>query len=145
MIKLRLVPIVAGFTALVSLTPISSVQAASAARPVPAVNTASVNIIRMPHTVEVVACGQTPTTGWTNPRLSRVVNVVAPADGVYEFTYLITPPPAGSVTGQMVTPHEVKLVWRNYPEKTLKGVKITGANGSVVGMLGIPKVKCTVK
>jgi hypothetical protein len=83
----------------------------------------------------VVAIGEVPTSGWTNPVLTAVIYVVPPKDGIQDFTFFVDPP-AGRVI-QMPMPiaaeASAKADVANYWGKglPLKGVRIHSESNDI--------------
>src|SRR5438093_1292068 len=61
-------------------------------KPVMKVNAASVMAMSTPRGLRICATGLVPTGGWTKPALDAVHYIVPPADGIYEFNFVATPP-----------------------------------------------------
>lgn len=76
----------------------------------------------------VIATGQVPTRGWDNPVLVAHVYIQPPADGIYDYTFLATPP-SGPVQ-QVLSRIEVKETVAG-PEG-FQGVRIHSATDSLV-------------
>jgi hypothetical protein len=116
------------------------------AKPAPApqklvirVRGASVMVIKTPHSVKICARASVPTSGWTNPQLRPVIYVQAPPNGIYDFDFVATPP--SGIAAQVITPIQAVRIWTPYPAG-LHGVRVKGANGSVVGMLNHEPAVC---
>jgi hypothetical protein len=109
-------------------------------KPVMRVASASVWVIRLPHTVRVCAKGLVNSGGWTNPQLVPVVYIQAPPNGIYDFTFTAIPP-AGPATQPINVPIKAKKDWHPYPA-TLAGVRIRGATNSVVAHLNHGPSSC---
>lgn len=121
-------------------------SAAVNAKPAPApqklvirVRGASVMVIRTPHSVQICARASVPTAGWTNPQLRPVIYVHAPPNGIWDFDFVATPPTG--IVPQVITPIKAARTWTPYPAQ-LKGVRVNGANGSVVAMLNHGPAVC---
>lgn len=102
-------------------------------QPVSKVRAASIMVVKTPHALRICATGTVPTTGWTKPSLDPVVYIHPPVDGIYDVTFNATPP--SGISGQMMSQVRALKMWPN-PPKGLKGVRVKGANNSVVAKIG---------
>lgn len=75
-----------------------------------------------PPQLQIVARGTVPTEDWTNPQLVPVVYVQAPPDGIYDFTFIATPPEG--IAAQIVTPIAARYIM--FPVDGVKGVRVNG-------------------
>lgn len=122
-------------TLAVALLISTSNLAAERAKKVSSVSSVSVTILKTaPRWLEIKASGTVPTGGWTSGSLSLIPTTVPPADGIYAFDFIATPP-SGTVT-QVVTPISVDPphVWKGYPAG-LKGVKVVSASNCMIALL----------
>ena len=77
------------------------------------------------------AHGQVLTTGYTHPKLEPHVYFIPPADGIYEFDFVITPPTG--IVGDVVLPKVAFYEWEK--PQGFKGAKVYGENNNVVTRL----------
>jgi hypothetical protein len=75
----------------------------------------------------ILAIGTAPTPGWTKPELSPWVYITPPQDGIYDFSFIATPP-SGIVT-QVIVPIVGVGVFPNLPS-WVKGVRIHASTNS---------------
>jgi hypothetical protein len=98
------------------------------------VTSVKIDIPRGPLQLIKIMCecdGTTP--GWTNIHLSPFVYVKPPADGIYEFDLVGTPPTG--IVNELITHYIAEVyVWKNYP-KDLKGIKVYAAQNSMIKTL----------
>jgi hypothetical protein len=80
----------------------------------------------------VTAEGEVPTGGWTSPVLKRRVHVTPPADSIWEYDFVATPP-SGMAT-QVMTPISAEDTWPDYPAQQIVGVRIYGEGGGIKEM-----------
>jgi hypothetical protein len=88
-----------------------------------------------PPQLKIEAEGKTNTGGWTNPRLVEHVYIVPPADGMWEYDFVATPP-SGAAT-QVITPISAHAVRRDIP-KGMKGVRVHASKNSKEAKLEQP-------
>jgi len=73
------------------------------------------------------ADGTVPTGGYTDARIEPRIYVMPPTDGIQEFDFTVTPPPAGAMVTEVVT-----LVSATYdfakPPAWVKGVRLSVAD-----------------
>lgn len=74
-----------------------------------------------PPALVVCAIGAVSSSGWKNPALSPWVYIVPPADGIYDFDFVATPP--DGISFPVITPIAVADVFLD-PPRGLKGVRI---------------------
>jgi hypothetical protein len=77
--------------------------------------------------------GAAPAAGYTRAAFLPRVNMVSPADGVYEVDVVAERPAAPGAAAP--TPITVKGAWAHYPADKLKGVKFISKTNSLVAML----------
>jgi hypothetical protein len=70
----------------------------------------------------VVANGEVPTGGWSGETLNRRTYVSAPADSIWEYDFMATPP-SGMAT-QVITPVTAQDTWA-YPQ-SIVGIRVYG-------------------
>ncbi len=75
----------------------------------------------------IAAIGLTPTTGWTHGRLSPVVYVKPPADGVWDFDFLADAPTG--IVAEVMTP--ISAGWLGFAPDWCKGVRVRAADNQV--------------
>jgi len=85
-----------------------------------------------PPQLSISAKGETRTGGWTNPELVEIIYVTPPADGIYEYEFVATPPDGPSTTA--LTPIEAETVRHSIP-KELKGVRVKAETNSKEALL----------
>jgi hypothetical protein len=84
---------------------------------------------KTPPQLHVTANGEVPTGGWTGPALNRRTYVAAPADSIWEYDFVATPP-TGMAT-QMITPITAEDMWAHFPAQSIVGVRVYGAGSGV--------------
>jgi len=77
-----------------------------------------------PPNLIVTAHGQVPTGGWSNVQLIRRIYQTEPADGIWEYDLLATPP--GGPATQVITDVKAKDIWEKVDVKKLKGLRVYG-------------------
>ncbi|UOQ50822.1 hypothetical protein [Hymenobacter cellulosivorans] len=77
---------------------------------------------KLPPILVIQATGTVPTLGYTNVHLEPYIYITPPADGFYEFTFRATAPDGPA--GEVVTTVEATFPWEDYPQATLRGVRI---------------------
>ncbi|ARO87885.1 hypothetical protein EBAPG3_008955 [Nitrosospira lacus] len=85
-----------------------------------------------PPKLQITSAGNVPTGGWSNPRLSPLVNIQAPPDGIYDFDFAADPP--ASPATQVISPIHAVYVWDSFPAG-VKGVRVNAAQNSVTAWL----------
>ncbi|HYR23046.1 MAG TPA: hypothetical protein VEP30_09020 [Chthoniobacterales bacterium] len=80
-----------------------------------------------PPQLKIEAEGKTNTGGWTNPRLVERVYIVPPADGMWEYDFVATPP--SGISTQVITPISAHTVRRDIPPG-MKGVRVHASKNS---------------
>src|SRR5687768_308914 len=58
----------------------------------------------VPPWVTIYAQGKSPTTGWSNGQLIKLVHVAPPGDGVQDYDFMAQSPAAGTTTLPVLTP-----------------------------------------
>lgn len=81
----------------------------------------------------ISSVGNTRTGGWSNGRLEPYVYIVPPADGIYEFTFMATPP-SGLATNAITPILAEPFFWDDFP-KDLKGVKVYSETNHVIAKI----------
>lgn len=94
---------------------------------------------KSPAQLVVQANGEVPTAGWTAATLNRRTYVAAPADGIWEYDFVASPP--AGMAAQMITPISAENTWADYPA-TVVGVRVYG-EGS--GIKEISLTRCTTQ
>ena len=95
--------------------------------------TVELSIIRtLPPQLAIAAHGTARTPGYTDPALVGVGSKQAPPDGIYEYSFVATPP--DGIVIQVLVPIEAGTELRPLPPE-LKGVRVRSATNSVVQML----------
>ncbi len=74
-----------------------------------------------PPEYHIEAQGKTKSAGWSDARLSAVVYVQDPPDGLYDFNFIAEPPSGESA--QELTPVSVHAVLGKMP-KSFRGVRV---------------------
>lgn len=85
-----------------------------------------------PPTLRIVATGMVNTGGWSDPQLVPYIYVSPPADGIYDFDFIASPP--SGIAIQVILPITATYHWRGFPQE-LKGVRIHACSGSLEDML----------
>jgi hypothetical protein len=85
-------------------------------------------IHKTPVQLHVTANGEVPTGGWTGAALRRRTYVAAPADSIWEYDFVATPP-AGMAT-QVITPITAEDTWADYPQSII-GVRVYGVGSGI--------------
>ncbi len=86
-------------------------------------------ITKSPAQLRVTANGEVPTGGWSGAALNRRTYVAAPADSIWEYDFVATPP-AGMAT-QVITAISAEDTWADYPAQSLVGVRVYGEGSGV--------------
>ena len=106
-----------------------------------------------PPNLQILCMGRVTTSGWSNPRLEPFIYVTPPKDGIQEFDAVATPPDAGTVVLNVLTPVtaettipgiDIANFWG--PGWPLKGIRChTTSNSKTVGLgeavPGMPKMR----
>lgn len=96
------------------------------------VDDVTVNVLfSLPARLQITARGTVGTPNWTNPQLAQREYVAPPADGIYEFDFIATPP-AGNVN-QIVMP--ISAVGGMTMPDDLKGIRVIAARNSKEALL----------
>ena len=90
---------------------------------VPTIVSITCTVRKSPPQLVVTANGEVPTGGWTGASLNRRTYVAAPADGIWEYDFVATPP-SGMAT-QVITPISGSNTWADYPASVV-GVRVYG-------------------
>jgi hypothetical protein len=95
----------------------------------------SVAILKtFPATLQVSAYGQTRTGGYTHVRLEPRVYVAPPADGIYEFDFVATPPSGIATT--VITP--VTATCAHPAHAGIKGVRVYAETNQIEKLITQP-------
>lgn len=86
-----------------------------------------------PPQYQIEAKGEVRTGGWSNPKLTAVVYVHPPADGIYEYTFTATPP-SGMAT-QAITPISATEPLTSTPAG-FRGVRVRAETNSKEAIIG---------
>lgn len=86
-----------------------------------------------PPQLSITVFGSAPTTGWTNSHLIPYVYIMPPADGIYDFDFVGTPP--SGPAGEMISPAVANYIWPEFP-RGLKGVRVHASMNAEEEMLG---------
>jgi hypothetical protein len=101
------------------------------------VNSVTITYIKKdPPQYRIDAQGKTSTPGWSGPRLSAVVYVQAPLDGIYDFNFVAEPPSGASA--QVLTPISTQCVLEKMP-KGFCGVRVHATSNTKEAVLDGPK------
>lgn len=95
---------------------------------VPTVVSVICMIHKSPSQLRVTANGEVPTGGWTGPALRRRTYVAAPADSIWEYDFVATPP-AGMAT-QVITPMTAEDTWADYSQSII-GIRVYGEGSGI--------------
>jgi hypothetical protein len=96
---------------------------------VPTVVSVTCMIDKSPPQLHMTANGEVPTGGWTGAALRRRTYVAAPADSIWEYDFVATPP-AGMAT-QVMTPISAEDMWADYPVQSLLGIRVYGEGSGI--------------
>lgn len=94
---------------------------------------------KSPSQLKVTANGEVPTGGWTGAALNRRTYVAAPADSIWEYDFVATPP--SGMAAQAITPITAEDTWVDYPASVV-GVRVFG---DAVGVKEIRLTQCTTQ
>jgi DUF1365 family protein len=86
-----------------------------------------------PPVLVVRAGGETNTSGWTDARLSRVVYVSPPEDGIQDYEFEATPPSQGGL--DVLTPVEAEDRWPDFDD-WVKGARVSASTNSIEEKIG---------
>ena len=89
-------------------------------------------IKKNPAQYRVDARGKTKTAGWSGPRLSAVVYVQVPPDGIYDFNFVAEPPSGASP--QVLAPISTQCVLEKMP-KGFCGVRMHATSNTKEAVL----------
>jgi hypothetical protein len=81
-----------------------------------------------PPVLAISALGQVSSSGWTNPQLSPWIYITPPADGIYDFDFIATPPTEISLPAFF--PIAAVATWPD-PPTGLKGVRIHATSNAM--------------
>lgn len=95
----------------------------------------SIQKINPPNLV-VRADGKSNSTGWSDQQLLPYVYISPPADGIYEFDLVGTPPGPETIVNRVISDMnpEAELVWEGFPSD-LKGVRVYASYNSLTTFL----------
>lgn len=85
-----------------------------------------------PRQLEITVTGNVTGAGWSSPMLIPFQYIVAPQDGIYDFTFYATPP--GEAGSMVITPIDVTHRLTSLSDN-LKGIRIHSATNNIVAML----------
>lgn len=85
-----------------------------------------------PPQLKIDADGKTNTAGWTKPALIEHIYVTPPADGIYDYDFVATPP--AGIALPVITPISAHTVRHTIP-KGMKGVRIIASQNKRVAKL----------
>ena len=88
-----------------------------------------------PPEYHIDAQGKTRSAGWSSPRLSAVVYVQAPLDGIYDLNFMAEPP--SGVSAKVFTPISVHDVLGEMP-KRFRGVHVHATSDKKEAILERP-------
>jgi hypothetical protein len=91
-----------------------------------------------PPQLQIEAHGKTNTNGWSAPELVEHVYIVPPADGMYEYDFVATPPSGAS--NQVITSISARAVRHDIP-KAMKGVRVIAKTNKQEAKLQQPAAK----
>jgi myo-inositol-hexaphosphate 3-phosphohydrolase len=95
------------------------------------------NILKSdPPMLSIVAFGKVTTGGWTDGQLVPYIYIAPPANGLYEFDFVATPPTGPATT--VISPISASYVWENFPGD-MKGVTIYASTNEVSEILDSAK------
>jgi hypothetical protein len=89
-----------------------------------------------PPQYQIDAKGEVRTGGWSSPKLTPVVYVHPPADGMYDYTFSATPP-SGAAT-QAITPISASEPLKSTP-KGFRGVRVRAETNTKEAIIGEAK------
>lgn len=81
-----------------------------------------------PPVLVITASGHVSSPGWSGGELVPYVYIMPPADGIYEFDFVATPP--SELSPQIIMPITTKYVWPNFPTD-LKGIRIHASHNNL--------------
>jgi len=88
-----------------------------------------------PPQLKIDADGKTNTAGWSNAALIEHIYITPPADGMYEYDFVATPP--AGIAAQVVTPISAHTVRHSIP-KGMKGVRVIASKNKKEAKLSHP-------
>jgi hypothetical protein len=104
-------------------------------QPVHSVETVSIEIIKShPPQLQIIAEGTVPSTGFTDAMLDETIYIDPPADGVYEYSFVATPPEEASAP--LMTPIRAETLRFPLPNG-LKGVSVRSETNITLAMLEV--------
>ncbi|MGX9574286.1 hypothetical protein [Mesorhizobium sp. f-mel] len=87
--------------------------------------------------ISIIALGRVSTTGWSDGRLVRIVNVVPPSDGIVEFEFLANAPSETAILLEVLTPISANSAMENVEisnfwgtDLPLRGIRVLAARNS---------------
>jgi len=103
------------------------------------VESVSLSILKTnPPSLLIQATGHTLSTGWTDIKLNKRIYVTEPANGIWEFD-LVGTPPAG-VSAPLIMPVAAEFTWKDFPA-SVKGIKVYSASNYKTTLLNRNKPK----
>jgi hypothetical protein len=89
-----------------------------------------------PPKLKISVEGQVGSTGWENPRLIPYRYITEPQNGVWEFDFVAQDPSSetGVITAPVFKDIKALYIWENYPEDSVKGVRIYASTNSIAVM-----------
>jgi hypothetical protein len=91
-----------------------------------------------PPKLKISASGTVGSTGWENAHLVPYRYFVTPLDGIWEFDFVAEDPSTelGIITTPTLTDIDAPpYIWDNYPETSVKGVRVYSSTNNVTKML----------
>ncbi|MGJ3247779.1 MAG: hypothetical protein ACFE0I_17090 [Elainellaceae cyanobacterium] len=87
----------------------------------------------LPPKLKISVKGRVGSTGWENPRLIPYRYITEPQDGVWEFDFIAQDPSSetGIITVPTLMDIETLYIWENYPEDSVKGVRVYASTNSI--------------
>lgn len=82
-----------------------------------------------PPQLKIDADGKTNTTGWSKPALIEHIYIKPPADGIYDYDFVATPP--AGISQPVITPISATTIRKTIP-KEMKGVRIIASKNKKV-------------
>lgn len=99
-------------------------SAAATPTTVPTIVSVTCTLQKSPSQLTIVASGEVPTAAWTGATLRRRTYVAAPADSVWEYDFVATPP--SGMAAQMITPITAQDTWADFPAQSVAGIRVYG-------------------
>jgi len=107
--------------------------------PQPILEVTAVTLAPFNSGVEISAKGNVSSAGWSNPTLVPMETLVAPSDGIYDYTFYATPP-AAAAAADVITPIDVKQRLELLPDG-FKGVRVHSASNEIIALYKVPAAK----